>query len=130
MAEFHHHKLPNHSALLMGRVPQDKTGFHSQQLQIWYNNTDESWVGNGESMHMHQESDECFIVLKGTLVVTVDSTKYKIGPQEFCCFPRGTFHGITEVQTPVETFMIRAPSIEDKVYSDLPVEENLPRKEQ
>jgi mannose-6-phosphate isomerase-like protein (cupin superfamily) len=127
MAEFHHHKLPKHSALLMGRVPQDKTGFQSQHLQIWYNNEVKSWVGNGETVHMHQNSDECFIVLKGALIVTVGGKRYTIGPREFCCFPQGIFHGIVEVKTPVETFMIRAPSVDDKVYKDLPKTKDLPK---
>jgi hypothetical protein len=38
-----------------------------------------------------------------------------VGPREFCCFPRGVYHSIVEVHPPVETFMIRAPSVRDRV---------------
>ncbi len=127
MTGFHHHRLPDHSTLLAGRTPQDDTGFQSQHLQIWYNNTDKSWVGSGEAVHMHQDSDECFIVLKGALIVTVGGERYTIGPREFCCFPQRIFHGIVEVQAPVETLMIRAPSADDKVYQNLPKAAELPR---
>lgn len=67
---------------------------------------------------MHLESDECFIVLRGTLVVEVEGEQYTIGEREFCCFPRGVYHSVVEVHPPVETLMIRAPSINDKVYLD------------
>lgn len=112
MAEFHHRKLPTRSTLL----PPDDVGFQSRQLQIWYNTTDQGWVGEGEAPHLHTESDECFIVLRGALVVEVDRQRHTIGPREFCCFPRGVLHAIVEVQTPVETLMIRAPSTHDKIY--------------
>jgi mannose-6-phosphate isomerase-like protein (cupin superfamily) len=113
MRKFHHKKLPDFSTLLSGRVPPDETGFQSGLLQIWYNNTSEPWTD--PAPHAHQESDECFIVLKGELVVEVEGRKYVIGPQEFCCFPKGVYHSIIEVHPPAETLMIRAPSIEDKV---------------
>jgi mannose-6-phosphate isomerase-like protein (cupin superfamily) len=118
MTEFYHHKLPKESTLLMGQTPQSEIGFQSQNLQIWYNNTDKSWVGDGEPLHMHTDSDECFIVLKGTLIIKVNDKQYEISTHEFCCFPRGTYHGIVKIQTPIETLMIRAPSIKDKVYKE------------
>lgn len=65
---------------------------------------------------MHTDSDECFIVLRGILVVEVDGNRFTVGPREFCCFPRGMYHAVVEVHPPVETLMIRAPSISDKVY--------------
>jgi ribosomal protein S18 acetylase RimI-like enzyme len=91
-------------------------GFQSAHLQIWYNHTDKSWVGEGERPHKHLYSDECFIVLRGSLVVAVDGRHYTIGPREFCCFPVGQYHAVVAVHPPVETLMIRAPSVDDKVY--------------
>jgi mannose-6-phosphate isomerase-like protein (cupin superfamily) len=116
MSTFHHQPLPDFSTLLSGRTPRDAVGFQSNNLQIWYNNTDSSWVGDGETPHMHTESDECFIVLQGVLVVDVAGERFEVGPKSFCCFPRGVFHAIVEVKPPVETLMIRAPSVADKVY--------------
>ena len=116
MTRFHHRKLPDYSTLLSGRTPPDEVGFPSSQLQIWYNNTNESWVGDGERPHKHLHSDECFIVLQGGLVVEVDGRRVAIGPREFCCFPAGQYHAVIEVHPPVETLMIRTPSVDDKVY--------------
>lgn len=127
MAGFHHRTLPDDSALLAGHTPPDELGFRSERLQIWYNNSEEAW--RDPALHWHEESDECFIVLRGSLVVEVQPTvqrsvhppveageRHVIGPGEFCCFPRGMLHGVIEVHPPIETFMIRAPSVADKQY--------------
>jgi mannose-6-phosphate isomerase-like protein (cupin superfamily) len=116
MSQFHHRPLPDRSALLAGRVPPDDTGFQSERLQIWYNNTAEPWQDTGP--HRHLESDECFIVLKGMLLVEVEGERHTIGPREFCCFPRGVYHAVIAVEPPIESLMIRAPSVADKEYLD------------
>ena len=118
MTQFHHRKLPEFSTLLSGNTPPNEVGFKSKLLQIWFNNTDKSWIGDGELPHKHLHSDECFIVLSGALVVEVDGEKFTIGPREFCCFPAGVYHNIIEIHPPVETLMIRAPSTNDKVYKE------------
>lgn len=112
MRLFHHGKLPNYSALLAGQLPTDVVSFQSNSLQIWYNNTDKTWNETPEPPHYHKESDEIFLVLKGALHVEVD------GEREFCCFPAGQWHSIFRVEVPVETLMIRAPSVDDKVYEE------------
>jgi len=114
MANFHHQKLPEFNTLLSGRFPPNPIGFKSEKLQIWYNNTFEPWQ---DSMpHLHLESDECFVVLRGMLIVEVEGERFTIGPREFCCFPRGVYHSVVEVKPPVESLMIRAPSVDDKLY--------------
>ncbi len=123
MARFHHRNLPDHSNLLAGHTPPDGTGFQSELLQIWYNNTAASW--RDPSPHLHEESDECFIVLQGRLVVEVEGERVTVGPREFCCFPRGVYHAVIEVHPPIEAFMIRAPSKQDKQYQHHHVERNL-----
>jgi mannose-6-phosphate isomerase-like protein (cupin superfamily) len=115
MTKFHHQKLPGYSDLLVGREPPNELGFRSDKLQIWYNNTNTPWKDDG--LHAHLESDECFIVLKGALIVeTGDDKRVRIEAGEFCCFPIGVFHAVVEVETPAETLIIRAPSVNDKVY--------------
>ncbi|MCA9935566.1 MAG: cupin domain-containing protein [Anaerolineales bacterium] len=116
MSKFHHHKLPDYSTLLSGRSPRDSVGFQSDKLQIWYNNTDAPWQDGAP--HAHLECDECFIVLRGSLLVEVEGEHHIIGSREFCCFPRGVFHSVVAVYPPVETLMIRAPSVDDKIYED------------
>ncbi len=114
----HHRKLPEHAhaAVLSGHTPPDELGFRSEQLQILYNHTDVAWSDPG--LHKHTESDECFIVPKGSLEVDVEGVRHSIGEREFCCFPAGVYHAVVAVETPTETLMIRAPSVQDKVYRD------------
>src|SRR5215210_1003471 len=114
MSTFHHEKLPDHSTLLAGHSPPNALGFQTERLQIWYNNTEQGW--QDPQPHLHLESDECFIVLKGNLLVEVEGEQVLVGPREFCCFPRGVYHSILQVYPPVESLMIRAPSVADKVY--------------
>lgn len=114
MPHFHHRKLPDYSTLLSGHTPPDDVGFRSERLQIWYNNTEKHWVD--PAPHKHLESDECFIVLKGEIVVEVEGERFTVGPREFCCFPRGVYHSVIETHPPLESLMLRAPSIDDKVY--------------
>jgi mannose-6-phosphate isomerase-like protein (cupin superfamily) len=116
--KFHHAKLPNYSTLLSGRTPPDEVGFPSGILQIWYNNTGKTWVETPEPPHYHKESDEIFIVLKGALHVEVNGEVHRIGPHEFCCFPSGQWHSIVRGEVPVETLMVRSPSVDDKVYKE------------
>jgi mannose-6-phosphate isomerase-like protein (cupin superfamily) len=116
--KFHHAKLPDDSTLLSGHTPRTETGFQSPVLQIWYNNTDKTWVESPELPHYHRESDEIFIVLNGALHVKVNGEVHRIGPREFCCFPSGQWHSIVHVEVPVEALMIRAPSVDDKIYKE------------
>ena len=118
MAQFHHRSLPDFSTLLSGRWPPDDVGFQSERLWIWYNHTDKSWTD--PQMHMHGESDECFIVLQGSLEFELEGERYIIGSREFCCFPAGVYHRVVSAQTPVETLMLRSPLVDDKVYRDEP----------
>lgn len=116
MSRYHHRNLPASSTLLSGHTPPNEVGFQPERLQIWYNNTVEGW--ENERPHAHTESDECFIVLKGGLTVVVEGERMTIGPGEFCCFPAGIFHAVVDVQTPAETLMIRAPSVNDNIYME------------
>ena len=113
MTAFHHRALPAFSTLLAGRVPPDDVGVQSDRLQIWYNNTEVGWSDDG--LHAHQRSDECFVVLRGEIVVEVEGRIVTVGAGEFCYFAPGVFHRVVEVRPPVESLMIRAPSVDDKV---------------
>lgn len=111
---FHHSLLPTHSALLSGRVPPDEIGFQSDNLQIWFNNTLDGWVD--DNPHFHEASDECFILLEGEIVMSVEGERIVLKAGEFCCFPAGMRHAIIETRPPIRSLMLRAPSIADKTY--------------
>jgi Mannose-6-phosphate isomerase len=117
MVKFHHYSLPDSSALLSGYAPPTPIGFQSNRLQICYFNTQKGWAD--PLPHAHQESDECFLVLRGKIIVDVEGECVIIGPREFCCFPRGVFHQVKEVHPPVECLVIRGPSIDDKISRHL-----------
>jgi len=116
MTKYLHKKLPDYSTLPSGRSPRDEFSFESSDLQIWYNNTNESWLDLPEAPHKHLSSDEVFIVIRGKLIINVEDEIIEVNACEYCCFPKGVYHAVLEVQPPVETFMIRAPSIDDKIY--------------
>lgn len=117
VSRFHRRPLPDSSALLSGRSPRDAFGFQSDRLQILYRNTTTPW--SDPDIHAHSESDECFIVLSGVVVVEVDGERVEVGPREVCFFPAGTPHALIETHPPIEMFIIRAPSVEDKEYRSL-----------
>lgn len=117
MRTFFHQKLPTESMILSGRGPvPPQFGFQSDQLQVFFAHDDASW--SDERAQAHLECDECFLVLKGAIVLDVEGEERVIKAREYAYFPPGVFHRIVRVETPVEAFVIRAPSVEDKVYRD------------
>ena len=116
MPRFHHGPLPARSALLAGSQPPDDEAFASNRLQIWFNRTDETW--RDPAPHHHTASDEIFIVLTGAIIVEVEGERIRVGADELCAFPAGVVHAVVGVESPVESLMIRAPSVADKVYLD------------
>jgi len=110
---FYHRSLPNFSTLLSGRWPPDEVGFQSERLWAWFHHSDEGW--SEPQLHAHRESDECFIVLQGSLDVEVEGELYTVGPREFCCFPAGVYHRVVSVHPPLEALMLRSPLVDDKV---------------
>jgi mannose-6-phosphate isomerase-like protein (cupin superfamily) len=120
----HHHKLPEppqgHEAdgqhfwaLLSGSDAQSDFSFKSQNLQIIYNNTSIPWTD--ASPHAHTESDEVYIVQEGMMAVTVDGVRVEVKAGEFLCVPAGTSHQLVAVVAPVKSFVVRSPSVRDKI---------------
>ena len=114
MSRFHHRKLPEQSAFLSGRGPVDpELGFVSERLQIYWRRGDDLSIE--DRTHAHQESDECFVVLTGAVVVEVEGREHVVGAREYCFFPTGVLHRISRLVQPVEALIIRAPGRADKV---------------
>jgi len=115
MPMFHHRHLPDFSALLAGPTPPNDFAFRSDRLQISYFSTKEAWTD--PLPHAHQESDECFLVFQGSIIVEVEGERVTIGPRDFCGFSRGTYHQVVEVRPPIECLIIRnSSSGSDKKY--------------
>ena len=115
MVKFHHRQLPGFSALLSGPTPPSDFAFLPDRLQISYFNTKEDWTD--PLPHAHQESDECFLVFRGAIIVEVEGERVVIGPREFCGFPRGIYHQVVKVHPPIECLILRnSPLGSDKIY--------------
>jgi mannose-6-phosphate isomerase-like protein (cupin superfamily) len=113
---FHHAQLPTESALLAGRFTASEAAFRSDLLQVWLNETETGWTD--DRPHYHTASDEVFVVLAGVVVVEVGDTDVRVQAGEFCCFPAGLPHQIVATEPPLTTLTIRAPSVDDKIYTD------------
>ena len=122
----HHRKLPDppsvpeangqhHWALLCGSEPPSDLGFKSEHLQIVYNNTSTPW--KDDSAHAHANSDEIYIIQEGVMSITVDGVLVEVKAGEFLCVPAGTFHQLVSVVAPVKSFVVRSPSVKDKVLA-------------
>lgn len=114
MARYLRRSLPDTFAVLAGPNPPDDLGFQTERVQILWNDSGDTWADPGQ--HYHVESDEIFIVLKGTLEIEVDDERFTLGPGEMCVFPAGVSHAVTKVHPPINHLVIRAPAGEDKVY--------------
>lgn len=114
MTSIQHGDLPDVSAFLAGRGPVPDGAVKTDRIQIYYRRDDDLRVD--ERSHAHTACDELFIVLAGSIVLDVEGREHVVGPRQFCHFPVGVFHRIVRVSGPLEAFVIRAPSVEDKVY--------------
>lgn len=107
-------EIPNHLAVLSGPHPPDENCFKSDSLQILCNSSDSPWVDDG--LHAHLESDEVYLVLEGMIELAIEDETVIIAAGEICFVPRGAFHAVTNVHVPYRGFVIRAPSVADKIY--------------
>ncbi len=115
MSGFHLRDLPAASGFLAGRGPvAPGTGVETTQLQVYWRRSDD--VRPDERSHAHARCDELFVVLTGAIVVEVEGAEHVVGPRQFCHFPVGLFHRIVRVVPPLEALVVRAPSVDDKIY--------------
>lgn len=109
---------PREFAVLGGPDLPDELAFRSDNLQVLWNCSDESWADPGQ--HYHRESDEVFIVLKGTLEVELEKERFTVEAGEVCFLTAGLLHTIYDGHPPTEALVIRALAMQDKVYRDDP----------
>lgn len=107
-------ELPDHVEVLSGYAPPSDACFKSDTLQILCNTSDTPWVDDG--LHAHTESDEAYIVQEGTITLDIDGEIKEVGPGSICVVGRNVFHAVIKVETPYQGLVIRAPSVQDKIY--------------
>lgn len=111
-----HRRLPSGFTVLAGSQPPDDACFASDRLQVLWNDTDEAW--HDRAPHAHAASDEMFVVLEGQLIVDVEGVRRQVGPNESIAFPAGVVHAVVGGVPPIRALVVRAPSVQDKVYPD------------
>ena len=114
-----HKKLPEklspHWALLSGSQPNAEHCFKSDHLQVIYNCADKSWSDAKE--HYHTDSDEIYIVLEGAMKLMVAGDPVNVSAGEYLCVSKHEKHQLLSVVVPHKSFVIRGPSIQDKVIA-------------
>ncbi|MDB4223202.1 cupin domain-containing protein [Granulosicoccus sp.] len=107
--------LSGHWALLSGSQPNSEHCFNSADVQVIYNSAEKSWSDDRE--HYHTNSDEIYIVLEGAMNLNVAGQSVCVGKGEYLCVERFEKHQLLSVEVPHISFVIRGPSIQDKVIT-------------
>ena len=97
-------------------APPDELCFKSDHLLLLCNNSDIPWVD--PAPHVHRESDEAYMVLRGTIALNIGQDRVIVSAGEICFVPAGVAHAVVNVEVPYRGFVIRAPALSDKVYVD------------
>ncbi len=113
---FVHAPIPFDTAFICGYAPDAANGLTSERLQIRHVLQETDW--QDPAPHYHRESDEVFIVRKGALGVEAEGKAHKISAGEYVCFEAGLPHRILWVEPPMEKWVLRAPSVDDKVFTE------------
>lgn len=113
MATYLKRALSGDFTVLSGPTPPDDLGFRSDRLQILWNNSDEPWTDSGH--HLHTNSDEAYIVLKGVIHLDIDGDRITVSKGEICFVPARVMHAVVGVETPVQALVVWSPASPDKV---------------
>jgi mannose-6-phosphate isomerase-like protein (cupin superfamily) len=98
--------------VVAGPSPPTSDGFRSERVQVlhWY--VDHEFSDPGP--HLHEASDEVYVVLDGSIDVQVENDTIRVGPDEALVVGAGVVHSLVAVQHPARGLSIRGPSIADK----------------
>ncbi|MDQ3657630.1 MAG: cupin domain-containing protein [Chloroflexota bacterium] len=88
---WHKRTLPLSFVMLGGPKPPDDLGFTSNRIQRIWNACEEPWRDSGQ--HYHTESDEVFIVFKGSIELAVGDERISTEAGELCFPHRGCSMG-------------------------------------
>lgn len=111
-----HRKLEvttSHWTLISGQRPTDELSFHSDRLQVIFNESAAPW--QDPAAHAHRESDEIYIVLEGGMAIAVDGELFNVAAGEVLSVPSGLMHQVVGVEVPHRSLVLRSPSVDDKI---------------
>lgn len=99
--------------LICGSEPTGADCFPSGNVQIIHNHRDRSW--RDATAHAHGRSDEIYIVLQGTMTIEVEGEPVPVAAGEYLCIGAGTRHRVLGAEVPHRSFIVRGPSVRDKI---------------
>lgn len=98
--------------VVSGPNPPTSDGFRSTRVQVLHWRVDHEFSDPGP--HLHESSDEVYVVLDGSIDVQVEDDTIRVGPDEALVVGAGVVHSLVAVQHPARGLSIRGPSIGDK----------------
>jgi mannose-6-phosphate isomerase-like protein (cupin superfamily) len=96
--------------------PPSDGGFCSDRLQVLHWRVDEPYGDDGT--HLHQASDEVYVVLEGAIDVEIEGSRVTVTAGEAVTVGAGVPHALVAVHHPARGLTIRGPAIDDKVVTD------------
>lgn len=99
--------------VISGPNPPTPDGFRTNRVQVLHWQVDGPF--SDPEPHLHEASDEVYVVLEGSIDVTVEDETIRVGPAEALVVGAGVVHSLVAVQHPAKGLSIRGPSIGDKI---------------
>lgn len=106
--------------VVSGPNPPTSDGFRSTRVQVLHWRVDHEFSDPGP--HLHESSDEVYVVLGGSIDVQVGEDRIRVGPDEALVVGAGVAHSLVAVQHPARGLSIRGPSIGDKRFVPVPAD--------
>ena len=113
----------NQNTWVIGTPPkiQESSYAYSKWVQIAYTNTTTK-PSREEEFHSHEESEEYYLVIQGSLQVKVGRKTYHLQPLNLLSIPKKIQHKIIRFDAPLQYFTLRVPSAkpEEKTVEEEP----------
>ncbi|GAB3917710.1 hypothetical protein GCM10011575_41640 [Microlunatus endophyticus] len=84
--------------VVSGPNPPTSDGFRSTRVQVLHWRVDREFSDPGP--HLHESSDEVYVVLEGSIDVQVKNDTILVGPDEALVVGAGVVHSLVAVQHP------------------------------
>jgi quercetin dioxygenase-like cupin family protein len=79
----------------------------------------ESTVDQGPPRHVHEDEDEAFYVLSGSLVVSCGDEVFEAGPRSFVWLPRGIPHTFRAAEGTANVLFIAVPGGIEHYFAEI-----------
>jgi mannose-6-phosphate isomerase-like protein (cupin superfamily) len=99
--------VANRRGYFMGATLPASDPAYSKWIDIGFNRSEQAW--RDPSAHLHTDSEEYFIVLKGRIDLEVNQVPIPVMPGWMVGVRGRVPHRITGVETPIENFILRVP---------------------